>query len=86
MDVQNFLFSLAKPCKYVHNILYVFHIYDDLHSVMFIHVLIYKTYSFSKYLRPFWVPGTWDEENKMGPPPPKACHVVPKSSVKMNSR
>lgn len=68
MDIKNFLFSLEKPCKYVHSILYIFNIYGDLHSLMFIHVIIYETHSFSKYLRPFWVPGTRDiKQNKTSP-------------------
>lgn len=37
---KNFLFSVEKPCKYVHKILYMFNISDDLYSLF--HVLIYK--------------------------------------------
>lgn len=33
---------------------YVLNIYGDLHSLMFSHIIIYKTHLFSKYLRPFW--------------------------------
>ena len=47
MDIKLFLFSLEKPCKYVENIFYIFNSYGNLQSLMFIHVIIYKTHAFS---------------------------------------
>ena len=47
MDIKHFLFTLEKPCKYVQNIFNIFNIYGNLQSLMFIHVIIYKTRAFS---------------------------------------
>lgn len=66
MDIKNFLFSFEKLCKYVYSIFYIFNIYGDLYSFMFIYVIIYEIYLFSKYLRFFWVLGIRDiKQNKI---------------------
>lgn len=70
-DIKHFFkFSLEKPYKYVHDILCMLNIYGDLHSLMFMHVTIYKTHLFSKYLRLFCMPrtvGIKQEEDKPTP-------------------
>lgn len=74
MGIKNF-FSPKKPCKYVHNIL-ISSIFVVICSLMFIHVITYKTHLFSKYLKPLWVPRTVNiKGNKTSPHPIKTYYL-----------